>query len=68
MAELSVEISAKIDKLQKELAKAKGEFKALEGSAAKTNSKLGKSSSSSAKGVNKLTKSTANGSFCNDSL
>ena len=61
MAELSVEISAKIDKLQKELAKAKGEFKALEGSAAKTNSKLGKSSSSSAKGVNKLTKSTANG-------
>ena len=61
MAELSVEISAKIDKLQKELAKAKAEFKALEGSAAKTNSKLGKSSSSSAKGVNKLTKSTANG-------
>ena len=45
MAELSVEISAKIDKLQKELAKAKGEFKALESSAAKTNSKLGKSSS-----------------------
>ena len=61
MAELSVEISAKIDKLQKELAKAKGEFKSLEGSAAKTNSKLGKSTSSSAKGVNKLTKSTANG-------
>ena len=61
MAELSVEISAKIDKLQKELAKAKEEFKALENSAAKTNSKLGKSSSSSAKGVNKLTKSTANG-------
>ena len=61
MAELSVEISAKIDKLQKELAKAKGEFKSLESSAAKTNSKLGKSSSSSAKGVNKLTKSTANG-------
>ena len=61
MAELSVEISAKIDKLQKELAKAKGEFKALESSAAKTNSKLGKSSSSSAKGVNKLTKSTASG-------
>ena len=61
MAELSVEISAKIDKLQKELAKAKGEFKSLESSAAKTNSKLGKSSSSSAKGVNKLTKSTASG-------
>ena len=62
MAQLSVEITARINKLQKELAKAKGEFKSLENSAAKTNSKLGKSSSSSAKGINKLTKSTANGS------
>jgi uncharacterized protein (DUF111 family) len=40
MAELSVEISAKIDKLEKELAKAKGEFKSLENSAAKTSISL----------------------------
>jgi len=62
MAELSVEISAKIDKLEKQLAKAKGEFKSLESSAAKTNSKLGKSSASASKGINKLGKSAANGS------
>lgn len=62
MAELSVEISAKIDKLQKELAKAKGEFNSLEKSAEKTNSKLGKSTSSSAKGIDKLGKSAASGS------
>jgi hypothetical protein len=62
MAELSVEISARIDKLQKELAKAKGEFNSLEKSAQKTNSKLGKSTSSSAKGIDKLGKSAANGS------
>ena len=62
MAELSVEISAKIDKLEKQLAKAKGEFKSLENSAAKTNSKLGKSSASASKGINKLGKSAINGS------
>jgi hypothetical protein len=62
MAELSVEISARIDKLQKELAKAKGEFNSLEKSAEKTNSKLGKSTSSSAKGIDKLGKSAINGS------
>ena len=61
MAELSVEISARIDKLQKELAKAKGEFKGLENSADKTNSNLGKSSSSSAKGIDKLGKSAISG-------
>ena len=61
MAELSVEISARIDKLQKELAKAKGEFNSLEKSAEKTNSKLGKSTSSSAKGIDKLGKSAASG-------
>ena len=61
MAELSVEITAKIDRLQKELAKAKGEFKGLENSATKTNSKLGKSSSSASKGLNKLGKSAASG-------
>jgi hypothetical protein len=61
MAELSVEISARIDKLQKELAKAKGEFKGLENSADKTNSNLSKSSSSSAKGIDKLSRSTASG-------
>lgn len=62
MAELSVEISARIDKLQKELAKAKGEFNSLEKSAEKTNSKLGKSTSSSAKGIDKLGKSAISGS------
>ena len=62
MAELSVEISARIDKLQKELAKAKGEFNSLEKSAQKTNSKLGKSTSSSAKGIDKLGKSAISGS------
>ena len=61
MAELSVEISARIDKLQKELAKAKGEFNSLEKSAEKTNSKLGKSSSKSAKGIDKLGKSAISG-------
>ena len=61
MAELSVEISARIDKLQKELAKAKGEFNSLEKSAQKTNSKLGKSTSSSAKGIDKLGKSAISG-------
>jgi hypothetical protein len=61
MAELSVEISARIDKLQKELAKAKGEFNSLEKSAEKTNSKLGKSTSSSAKGIDKLGKSAISG-------
>ena len=61
MAELSVEISARIDKLQKELAKAKGEFNSLEKSAEKTNSKLGKSASTSAKGIDKLGKSAISG-------
>ncbi len=61
MAELSVEISAKIDKLEKELAKAKGEFKSLENSAAKTSNKLGKSSASASKGINKLGKSAISG-------
>ena len=61
MAELSVEISARIDKLQKELAKAKGEFNSLEKSAQKTNSKLGKSASTSAKGIDKLGKSAISG-------
>ena len=61
MAELSVEISAKIDKLEKELAKAKGEFKSLENSAAKTSSKIGKSSTLAAKGMKNLRGQTING-------
>lgn len=61
MAELSVEISARIDKLEKELAKAKGEFKSLENSAAKTSSKIGKSSTLAAKGMKNLRGQTING-------
>ena len=61
MAELSVEISARINKLEKELAKAKGEFKSLENSAAKTSSKIGKSSTLAAKGMKNLRGQTING-------
>ena len=61
MAQLSVEITARINKLQKELAKAKGEFKALEGSAAKTSSKIGQSSTLAAKGMKNLKGQTING-------
>ncbi len=59
MAELSVEVSANIDKLSRELKKAQGELKQMGSAADKNVAKLDKPLANATKGVNKLGKATA---------
>lgn len=62
MEELSVEISAKIDKLKKGIAQSEKEISTLEKKAGKFNKGFSSSVNNSAKSMTKLSKSTANGS------